>query len=100
VVPSPEILRPQNINILAKFRKLYDLIASISSMPQHSENGITNYGHSCSGILYLVYLAPKTAKIGLVLTHSVAIRVGIATHLIWFDYYFSPCLQKQLAGIH
>jgi len=72
-LPPPEIWRPKNIKILARFRTNSRLDRKYfwnATRHCQSENFIANYGHSRTGKLNLEYFDPQTDKN----------RTGIFTH--------------------
>jgi len=84
-LPPPEIWRPKNIKISARFRTASRLDREYlrnGTRHRQSEKGVANYGHSHIGKLCI--LVHKRRKIGPEFwpTQRAAIRLGIVVHLV------------------
>jgi len=84
---TPEIWRPKNMKVLARFwttSRLDREYLRNATRCRQSENSVANYGHFRRGVLIQRTLVHKRRKIGPEFwpTQRAAIRLGIATHLI------------------
>jgi len=65
VAPSPEIWRPNDVKISARFRTTSRIDRAYrrnATRHRQSENGVANYGHSRTGKLNSVYFGQPAAK--------------------------------------